>query len=282
MADTLRSSRQQYVAYHKDVVAKRARGEEVPPSIHHDRPRSNKRGRSFWRLFMEFWEMLGEHRRVLVVGLSTLGLSTLLGLIPLYGTKLVFDNVLGGKPLSPRAAAYLPSDPGKLLGVICIAMVALTIVSVMVGTSSRWQATRISKRVSAYSRKLLFDHAVRLPLHRVYDLKSGGVASILREDAGGERPRLDAAVVEGADQHLAAVAEHVAGAVVVDPDLAEQRGHARTGRRPQLHQSLWPIAQRQHHRLARDGPHRHGRRRSRRHALQGIAQRLSLRLGRRR
>jgi ATP-binding cassette subfamily B protein/subfamily B ATP-binding cassette protein MsbA len=34
-------------------------------------------------------------------------------------------------------------------------------------------------------RRKVFDHAVRLPLHRVYDLKSGGVASILREDAGG-------------------------------------------------------------------------------------------------
>ncbi|MHC4968333.1 MAG: ABC transporter ATP-binding protein, partial [Planctomycetota bacterium] len=31
----------------------------------------------------------------------------------------------------------------------------------------------------------VFEHAVRLPLHRVYALKSGGVASILREDAGG-------------------------------------------------------------------------------------------------
>src|SRR5256885_12151109 len=30
-------------------------------------------------------------------------------------------------------------------------------------------------------RKKVFDHAVRLPLHRVYDLKSGGVASILRD-----------------------------------------------------------------------------------------------------
>ncbi len=34
-------------------------------------------------------------------------------------------------------------------------------------------------------RKRVFEHAVRLPLHRVYTLKSGGVASILREDAGG-------------------------------------------------------------------------------------------------
>jgi ATP-binding cassette subfamily B protein/subfamily B ATP-binding cassette protein MsbA len=43
----------------------------------------------------------------------------------------------------------------------------------------------MTKRVQVSVRKKVFDHAVRLPLHRVYDLKSGGVASILREDAGG-------------------------------------------------------------------------------------------------
>jgi ATP-binding cassette subfamily B protein/subfamily B ATP-binding cassette protein MsbA len=43
----------------------------------------------------------------------------------------------------------------------------------------------MTKRVQVSVRKKVFDHAVRLPLHRVYELKSGGVASILREDAGG-------------------------------------------------------------------------------------------------
>jgi ATP-binding cassette subfamily B protein/subfamily B ATP-binding cassette protein MsbA len=34
-------------------------------------------------------------------------------------------------------------------------------------------------------RRAVFAHAVRLPLHRIYQLKSGGAASLLREDAGG-------------------------------------------------------------------------------------------------
>ena len=33
-------------------------------------------------------------------------------------------------------------------------------------------------------RRQVFDHAVRLPLHRVHELRSGGVASVLREDGG--------------------------------------------------------------------------------------------------
>jgi ATP-binding cassette subfamily B protein/subfamily B ATP-binding cassette protein MsbA len=64
-------------------------------------------------------------------------------------------------------------------------MVVLAAGSELFSLWSRWQATRMTKRVQVSVRKQVFDHAVRLPLHRVYELKSGGVASILREDAGG-------------------------------------------------------------------------------------------------
>ena len=37
---------------------------------------------------------------------------------------------------------------------------------------------------AAFDPQRAFEHAVRLPLHRVHELKSGGVASVLREDAG--------------------------------------------------------------------------------------------------
>src|SRR5687768_2247591 len=64
-------------------------------------------------------------------------------------------------------------------------MITITLVSVLLNMWGRWQATRITKRVQLTYRKRVFDHAVRLPLHRVYEIKSGGVTSILREDAGG-------------------------------------------------------------------------------------------------
>jgi ATP-binding cassette, subfamily B, bacterial len=180
-----RSSRRKYSKYRQEVVARRAKGEEIE-SDPHDRSRRIQRHRSFTQLFIQFWRLLRGHRAVILVALCTLSLSTLLSLVPLYGTKLVFDNVLGAKPLpSQLARLHIPAEPRSLLAVVCIAMVLLTVISVMIGNASRWQATRISKRVSVGARKQLFDHAVRLPLHRVYELKSGGVTSILREDAGG-------------------------------------------------------------------------------------------------
>ena len=39
-------------------------------------------------------------------------------------------------------------------------------------------------RIQLAVRRKVFDHAVRLPLHRIHELRSGGVASVLREDGG--------------------------------------------------------------------------------------------------
>ena len=195
MAEPAASSRKQYEQY-KERIRERAGKEEgadgaighghgaAPAEDRHGKP--VKRSRNFRKLFGEFWKLLRGHRLTLLAALGTLSISTLLGLVPLYGTKLVFDNVLDTKPL-PKEIAFLrlPAERRELLAIVGVAMIAIAVVSVIVNMWGRWQATRITKRVAVAHRRRLFDHAVRLPLHRVYDLKSGGVASILREDAGG-------------------------------------------------------------------------------------------------
>jgi ATP-binding cassette subfamily B protein len=145
------------------------------------------RTRSFTKLFTEFWGLLEAHRRMLVMALLALAISTLLGLIPLYGTKIVFDGVLREQPIPTRLPhwIHLPQNRRQLLSVVALGMILIAAFSETFGLWSRWQTTRMTKRVQVSVRKKVFDHAVRLPLHRVYDLKSGGVASILREDAGG-------------------------------------------------------------------------------------------------
>lgn len=191
MADVGRSSRARFRRYRKQIK-NRPKGQPRPAEVGHDglilgQTKSTHRHRTFWRLFVEFWGLLRGERRPMVIALLALSLATLLGLVPLYGTKLVVDNVLDTKPLPPQIPAWvhLPDDPRHLLILVCVGMVVLATLSMIVSTWSRWQATRISKRVVVTSRREVFDHAVRLPLHRVYDLKSGGLASILREDAGG-------------------------------------------------------------------------------------------------
>jgi ATP-binding cassette subfamily B protein/subfamily B ATP-binding cassette protein MsbA len=118
--------------------------------------------------------------------LVTLTFSTLLGLFPPLATKFVVDNVLGKKPLPKQIPEWLhiPSNPWPLLLVIVAAVTVLSLLRIGAHVWGRWYATRATKRLQLSIRKRAFEHAVRLPLHRVHELKSGGVASVLREDAG--------------------------------------------------------------------------------------------------
>jgi ATP-binding cassette subfamily B protein len=186
------SSRGRYTAYRERV---RTRGDKTTEAdstaaaagdgAHHG-GKSTKRSRTVVALVKAFWGLLRGHRGTVAAALCTLAVSTILGLAPLYAPKLVVDSVLDTKPL-PAELWWLPlpTDPHRLLAFVGTGMIAITLVSLVLNMWGRWQATRITKRVALTYRKRVFDHAVRLPLHRVYDLKSGGVASILREDAGG-------------------------------------------------------------------------------------------------
>jgi ATP-binding cassette subfamily B protein len=184
-----RSSGLRYRAYRNQL--KKSRAER---SVHDDpfhgadhAKKSKPRSRHFRELLWAFWGLLLGHRRTVIIVLLTASLSILLGLIPLYGTKIVFDNVLRDPPLPAKVPHWisLPTNPRALLTVVSVGMVVLAAISELVNLWGRWQMTRVTKRMQVSVRKRVFDHAVRLPLHRVYDLKSGGVASILREDAGG-------------------------------------------------------------------------------------------------
>ncbi|HOW72168.1 MAG TPA: ABC transporter ATP-binding protein [Phycisphaerae bacterium] len=176
------SSRRRYQEYTRQLKESR-RSRRIPLSGRG----SNQRNRSFGRLFAEFLCLLRGHRLTIGLAVAALTAGTLLKLIPLYSTKIVLDNVLAGHPLPPTWPSWLqlPADRRMLLTVVAIATVVISVLALVINTWSRWQATRVTKRVQVSVRRKVFDHAARLPLHRVYELKSGGVASILREDAGG-------------------------------------------------------------------------------------------------
>ncbi len=146
-----------------------------------------RRSRTFLQLFRAFWGLLGPHRPVMILALGTLTVSTLVALVPLYAPKIVFDSILGDQPIGTGLPSWMPLPGSRrtLLGTVAAAMVALTAVSIALSMWGRWHATRITKRVQIDARKRTFEHAVRLPLHRIYALRSGGAASLLREDAGG-------------------------------------------------------------------------------------------------
>lgn len=167
------------------------------------REQKSKRGRGFFELYRRFWAFTSGHldqqapagpftghRSYVYLALLTLSATTLIGLVIPASTKVAIDYVLTNNPgpegIPPQVKRWL-GEPLDAIGVLWWlggAVVALSTLSVLIGTIGRWQMTRVTKRLQAHIRRMAFEHAVKLPLHRIHHYKSGGMASLLRDDAG--------------------------------------------------------------------------------------------------
>ena len=177
-------SRQRFDAYRDKV-----RQKKLPKGGVHstgDSRAAKDRVRSSWQLVLQFFKLLKPYRRQLIFALSTVTASTVLGLLPPAGTKFVIDYALDGKPLPTWISQAFPSltTPKRILAAAVGLVAIVSLIKIVIHVQGRWYATKISKQIQLAVRRRVFDHAVRLPLHRVHELRSGGVASVLREDGG--------------------------------------------------------------------------------------------------
>lgn len=152
-------------------------GDSGPP-----RPRARTAGQLVW----DFLGLLRPFRSQVFWILTSATVATLIGLLPPAGTKFIIDYGLSGKTLPAPWLSRFPqlADPHRLLLATVIAVVAASMIRLVIFVWGRWYATKISKQIQLSVRQRVFEHAVRLPLHRVQQIRSGGVASILREDGG--------------------------------------------------------------------------------------------------
>lgn len=169
----------------------RAQGAESKPSGAYEgaegdpnAPDRVRRNRNFWTLFREFWVMLRGHRLMVAACIATVTLSVLAGLVLPAGTKVAIDYILTDNPGPVGLPEWVPTrDRMGLLWLLAGGITALNVFSVAVGVWGRYRMTILAQRTRVRVRRRVFSHAFRLPLTRVYALKSGGAASMLREDA---------------------------------------------------------------------------------------------------
>lgn len=192
------SSRARFEEYRQEIVDRRtSEPSHAELSKEHtdvDDPRrargdrTSERQRSFWSLLAQFWRQLAGHRGNVLFALATLTVSTLLGLIPPAGTKFAIDYVLTEppEPMPDWLSALLPGMTRMgLLWLIAGMVTGITLLRTAIHLWGRWYATKAVNMVQASIRRRVFEHSIRLPLHRIHDLKSGGATSLIREDAGG-------------------------------------------------------------------------------------------------
>ena len=185
------SSKNRFRTYREKLREKRRTHRHEKVVSWHSQERSAKRTRSFWVLFRAFIGLLRPYRGAVIFALCTLSIATLLALIPPAITKFAVDQVFQGKPLPERlielvpGASSVPTTPRDQLLILVGIVVAASCGATLISIGGRWKATQTVKRLQASLRKQVFDHAARLPLNRVHELKSGGATSLIREDAGG-------------------------------------------------------------------------------------------------
>ncbi|MSR41171.1 MAG: ABC transporter ATP-binding protein [Phycisphaerales bacterium] len=187
MSDSTRTSRQRFSSY-REELASRPIGARAKDTV--GVKSKSARARTFGALLRAYFLLLRIERRTLVLSFATLGCATLLGLAPPASIKIAVDCVFGSEP----APAWLQSagawfvegalSPSALLAVLAGITLSVVMLKVGVGLVGRHRATQLAKRLQTRVRKAAFQKAIRLPLPRVQQLRAGGVASLLREDAG--------------------------------------------------------------------------------------------------
>ncbi len=194
----MRSSRQRFADYRVKVAQQfrngkhpptddtpNANGASKPLAVEEERRRRRK-NRSFGQLLTAFVRQMGNERGLVIFSLVTLTIATLLKLLPPAAIKVAIDYVLPNRPLPAEWISWgLPTSRVALMWWLGAAVVLVSFITTGIQVWGRWYATKAVNRLQVSLRKRAFEHAVRLPLHRVYQLKSGGAASLLREDAGG-------------------------------------------------------------------------------------------------
>jgi ATP-binding cassette subfamily B protein/subfamily B ATP-binding cassette protein MsbA len=183
-----RPSRSRFAAYREQIRRRELPKDNRPfhSAAAHDPHAHRPRARTATQLVLEFLGLLGPYRLQTFWILTAVTAATLIGLIPPAGTKFIVDYGLIAKPLPARWLERFPSlaDPHRLLLATVIVVTLVSILKIFIHLWGRWYATKISKQIQLNVRRRVFEHAVRLPLHRVQEIRSGGVASILREDGG--------------------------------------------------------------------------------------------------
>ena len=157
------SSRQRFEQYKAEFELRHARSKDG---------HGKSRDRSALVLVGSFLRMLRGHRGAIVLSLSTSTVATLLALIPPAATKFVVDYVLGGHALPTYVPGWVPRDSWWLLVTVCVAVSAISLLKSGIHIWGRWHATRVTKLMQMSVRKRVFAHTVRLPLHRVQEMKS--------------------------------------------------------------------------------------------------------------
>ncbi|MGC4082224.1 MAG: ABC transporter ATP-binding protein [Vicinamibacterales bacterium] len=143
-----------------------------------------------WRLVRPYWGPLA-------VAFAAMLVEAGADLLEPWPLKVVFDSVLGSRPLPPLLAAWLPAtlDRLTLLNIVAAAVLAIAFVGAIGSYTQKYLATAVGKRVGHDLRHLLYHHVQRLSLSFYEPRQTGDMVVRLTSDIDAAEDFLSNAVL---------------------------------------------------------------------------------------
>ena len=167
----LDSSKKRY----RDFRAGKSASADMPKDAETDSAKSPQRRQQRKQYLREYrrwlWPYKGSIAVVFLLALFSAGLSMILPLV----TRYIIDDVLSATDVAVTVKT------SRLINV-CVAMVALLVVSQIIDTSRSYLMSVLNAKVIFRLRQKLFDRFLRLPLGELGEFKTGGVVSRLSQD----------------------------------------------------------------------------------------------------
>ena len=128
--------------------------------------------------------LLRPHWKLLAVAFAAMLVQSVADLLEPWPLKVIFDYVLGGKPMPGWLADSTPAD-GQALAVLQIAAIAVIVIAVIGAISSyteKYLTTTVAKRVGHELRHMLYHHVQRLSLSFYEQRQTGDMVVRLTSD----------------------------------------------------------------------------------------------------
>jgi ATP-binding cassette, subfamily B, bacterial len=128
--------------------------------------------------------LLRPHWRLLAVAFTAMVVQSAADLLEPWPLKVIFDYVLGSKPMPGWLAEWMPAD-GQALEILRLAAIAVIVIAVVGAISSyteKYLATTVAKRVGYELRHMLYHHVQRLSLSFYEQRQTGDMVVRLTSD----------------------------------------------------------------------------------------------------
>lgn len=132
---------------------------------------------SRWPYLRFYFQWLGPYRGQILLVLGLALVSTTLGLVPPYATKLIVDEILETSASDASIAERLST-----LHLVGAAILLLLLVQQGFEALRNYRMSLLNFRVVRRLQQTLYEHLLKLPIHELQQMKTGGISTRVSSD----------------------------------------------------------------------------------------------------